>query len=412
VSDTLSPSGFDASVPGAPLVTASSSCYILDDALRVAEAWSYARKLVLADTATVGEAWTDARKLTFTESATLAETYTGTRASILNDALSASEAYTPVGHPVAVLTEALRATESYPAARAYLLEDELTVGETYGPSRADRLSDALHASEAYSPLATHAYTLADALTASEAYKGTRSTTLADVLTAGEAWRVRRGCVLADAGALTEAYAPRANARVLLADAGRLAESWTVFNQPAAALADVLYGDDAYLLPGDGTGAWTAGTDTWGMSRYGSWPINSMAVIGGVRYGATADGLVVCNAPSDDTGTISAKFTTGLDQLGNDSTKRLRMVHAVAKVEVPNKAPYALAVTVRDVASGHVNENTYGFEIRPGDDLAPQRAKFGRGAKSRAFQFTIANYAGADFTFESASIIVDSGSRRV
>ena len=72
----------------------------------------------------------------------------------------------------------------------------------------------------------------------------------------------------------------------------------------------------------------------------------------------------------------------------------------------------LQVTVDVAPHGRPAFYTYPFEVRGGEALAPQRAKIGRGLRSRYWQLTVGNTDGASFLIDSVTVRVGSDAKKV
>jgi hypothetical protein len=360
-----------------------------------------------SDTGTLSESnQTATRGIFVADVGILAETTTGHSSRTIRETLTVHEQYALHGHPVEMVGEAVQVVEAWTAMRRVLVSDTGTLHEQYTQWRHGRVYDSGHLAEAYSPVARHHVTVAERGHLSERWTGIRSLRTSDTLHAAEALRFRRGLSTSDHGTFGELVIPRANPRFAYSDKGTWAEAYSYTVAPRKATSDELFVDEAWILPGADTQAWTANTDTFAMSRYVNYPFNSLAEIAGVLYGAAADGLYRIDAALDAGTPIDAWVLTGQQDMGSEATKRMRVMYAGATTDG------ALQVTVRDNSYGAVSYHTFPFEVRRGDDFAPQRAKLGRGMRSRYWQFKVGNVDGADFKIDKLSLVEDTGFRRV
>lgn len=390
----------------------ADQCYVLEDIGHLDDAFAMRRDATLSEVGTLSERLTITRGADLSDVGTLDEALDGIRTFAFGDVGTLTEQYLPLGAPAAMLREVAHLRELYTPLRFVMLSDVGTLGEAWAPSRITTLKDTATFGEQYAPLRSPVARLADTGRWREAWTGIRSLMLSDTATLSEGWTVRRGVSLADTATVAETWSPLRQPQGALSDRATFGELWTVQRQPMAMLADEAFPTETWMLPATGlrsSAAWTANTDTWAMSRYSAdWGITDVALVDGVLLGAGAGGLYRLDADTFAGSPISAQFTTGLDALGDDSSKHMRMVYAGARVSRVD----ALQVTVHDVTNGRVALHTYPFEDRAGDDIAAQRAKIGRGMKSVRWQFTIGNRNGADFSIESTSVLPDMGSRRV
>lgn len=382
-------------------------CEKLEDVLYTSELWKPFGTVVIADGARFGEAWSTARVGKLADTLVASEAWDGFALSVLTDTLTIGEQWTPVGQPSATLRDTLHATDAWRIARSDTLADTLAMGEAWDTGRVERLADTLVPGEAWTPVRDAHVSLADTLQVGERWTGFRSMALTDAATLSDGMTSERAATLADVLVLDEAWSVAAQPTGWLRDAARFAERWTPLREPSAWLADEACLVEAWKPQGiGGNAAWTANTDTWGMSRYEDWPITSLAVVAGVLYGTAPDGLYRLDADDDAGAPIPAEFTTDLSDQGGEQPRHTRMVYAGAVTDGRLRAAVH-HVTGRVAGTVH-----YEFEPRPADDFSPQRVKLGRGIKSRYLAFTIGNVLGSDFNIDSLSLIADATARRV
>lgn len=384
----------------------SDQCYVLEDQLFASETWSPNTSGTVRETGTFAEGWSVTRSVALADTGTLAEAYDGRSTYTLRDTGTFGEAWTLVGSPDEMLADAGTVADGWTSLRAAALADTGGFDEAWTPLILRTFGDDGTFTEVWSGFASPVETLADAAAFAEQWNPVLGEALADTGTLDDGWTSRRSHALADAGEFTDTWAPARNAIVVLRDTGTFADSWTTARTATATLADAGWFEDSWAPPGDGIGTWTANTDTWAMSYFTAFPVNSLAVLGGVLHGACADGIHRLDAAKDAGTAIRGFVTTGKDDFGDESTKRLRAFYAGATTDGQ------LDLTVRYAPRGTPASVSYKFEERGGEDFAPQRAKVGRGMQSRYWQFTVGNVAGADFTIDALSVIAESGSRRV
>jgi len=128
-------------------------------------------------------------------------------------------------------------------------------------------------------------------------------------------------------------------------------------------------------------AWTANADRWAMSRYAPFTFNGLAVIDGVLYGTTDDGVYALSAGSEE---IEARMVTGKVDVGKGM-----LVHPVAAyLEYELDADGAATMDVSTTQSGATETYSYPLESEPAAELTNGRIVFGRGLRSRHFGFTL------------------------
>lgn len=153
-------------------------------------------------------------------------------------------------------------------------------------------------------------------------------------------------------------------------------------------------------------AWTAGTDTFAMSRYTGYRFNSAAVIGGRLYAAGDAGIYALDGATDVGAAVPASLVTGLSDFGDPSQKRVR------EVFVGYEATGSLAMTVASTGSGTETAYTYSMPAKTAVDPTANRIKIGRGLRSRFWRFTLTNPSGDAFTITEARVEIDDLSRKL
>ena len=384
----------------------SDSCYLMSDSGYLDDVWTSRRATPLADVGTLSEVLTYTSGFFLTDTATLTELYEGHISFLFTDTGVLHEAWVPLDLPVDRLIEVARAIGSFNSTRSAMFVDTATVSEAYAVRRAQTMLEIALVTDVFVPLGAPHGMLVDKKTVTEKYTGTRSQVLADVLTAADGWTMRRGVALVDTATFDELFTGKASPVMSLLDNALATETWAFTVAPTMTLFEEALANDAWMLPGSGTDAWTANTDTFAMSRYSGYGVNSLAEIGGALYGATAAGLCRMDADNDAGTPIEGWILTGRTDMGSEATKHLRMMYAGAETNG------ALQAKVCDIGRGIVGWHTYLFEACRGNDLATQRAKIGRGMRSRYWQFQVGNVDGAAFTLDTLSFIADIGSRRV
>jgi len=398
---------------------AEHQCLMLEDGIYHSEQWLIARNDLLTDAGSAVEAYSFGLSVSLRDSAMVLESYIGIRTLGLAEAGVWQEVYRPVALPEALLLDRGRIGERWMTRRSVTMSDAGAWGESYGGNSRLAVQERGAFSEQYVPTGSPSAMLSDIAKGGERYSSARTGALAELGHWGELFTAARSALLADAGRLGEILSAEANAIVFIRERGVLADQFTGIGRPRGLLVDAGWGDERYLpsppMPaGDGhtarrvgmTTGWTANTDTWAMSRYTDLPMNSLAVIDGVLYGAGDAGLFRLEGENDFGLPINAHVRTGKQALTGEQTATMRTVYAGATTDG------RLQLTVDAAPKGVPVFYTYDFEPRLAEDLAPQRAKLGRGLKSRYWQATIGNKAGADFTIDSVSVLDSAGQRRV
>lgn len=142
--------------------------------------------------------------------------------------------------------------------------------------------------------------------------------------------------------------------------------------------------------------------TGAHSEYTNFSFNSLAVIGGVVYGATVTGLFALTG-EDDAGTaIAAAVLSGLTDFATERNPGIGLKQKRIDSVITNaRTDEAMSIRVR------AEETTDYLYSRPRstsqDGMAAVRTKVGRGLEARNWQFGFNNVDGADFMVDSMEV---------
>ena len=160
------------------------------------------------------------------------------------------------------------------------------------------------------------------------------------------------------------------------------------------------------IDAEGAAGWTAQLETFGMSRYTTPEIESVAVIGGVLYGCGPNGIYAMQANSPDaSGQVNAEVRTGLMDMGSALT---RPQHFYMSYSSSGRMEMVLAET----GSGAELSYTYPFAAQAASAQVPHRVTLGRGIRSRYLRFIVKNVDGAPFEVTDAFTDKFSAGRKV
>lgn len=169
----------------------------------------------------------------------------------------------------------------------------------------------------------------------------------------------------------------------------------------ASVTPVLGMDVAIELPGAFMDAWAVNLDSGGVTRYTNYPFETVANIGGRRFGASFDGLFELAGTTDAGTPIEAKFDIGLKDFGNRQLKRVDQIY----LDVSSTGQMTVAVSAEGAS--------YTYPVRSyGADIQTQRATPGKGMRANYFGFEIGNTAGCDFEITSLNFLVAESARRI
>ena len=160
------------------------------------------------------------------------------------------------------------------------------------------------------------------------------------------------------------------------------------------------------IDAEGAAGWTAQLETFGMSRYTTPEIESVAVINGVLYGCGSNGIYAMQPNvADASGQVNAEVRTGLIDMGSALT---RPQHFYMSYSSSGRMELVLAET----GSGTELSYAYQFAAQSASAQVPHRVTLGRGIRSRYLRFIVKNVDGAPFEVTSAFTDKFSASRKV
>ena len=168
--------------------------------------------------------------------------------------------------------------------------------------------------------------------------------------------------------------------------------------------DLVFIEDDYSKEKQYGYAWTANVDTWAMSRYQDYGFSELAVINGVLYGVTEDGVHQLDANE----LIEAKLVTGQLDLGQG-----QLVHplgAYLEYELSGNSK-KVEVGVSTTQSGTTQTFYYLLPTEKADYLTNGRVLFGRGLRGRHFAFEI-KISGEHGYINDLNIDISATKRRV
>lgn len=149
------------------------------------------------------------------------------------------------------------------------------------------------------------------------------------------------------------------------------------------------------IDAEGAAGWTSQLETFGMSRYTTPEIESVAVIGGVLYGCGPNGIYAMQAnAADASGQVNAEVKTGLMDMGSALT---RPQHFYMSYSSSGRMELVLAET----GSGTELSYAYPFAAQTASAQVPHRVTLGRGIRSRYLRFIVKNVDGAPFEVTGA-----------
>jgi hypothetical protein len=170
------------------------------------------------------------------------------------------------------------------------------------------------------------------------------------------------------------------------------------------LCDTLTASEVLWASDFGASAWVLNTETAGLSTYDNFGFNSVAVVGGVLYATSPEGVFALNADKDQTRDVAAKVKTGMLDFDIKTTKRISDIFV----------GYTGGRLSYEVETYDGPQDVYTYEMPERDSEAPRnnRVKPGKGLKSRYWRFGIENIDGADFQLHDQTAVIAASKRRL
>lgn len=212
--------------------------------------------------------------------------------------------------------------------------------------------------------------------------------------------------LGETAALQSALSATSRFSTVFEEAATFASDVTAHLMATQTVVETAYISGEALLPPVGA-AWSAATDTFGMSRYENYPFVAMAVVDGVPMGVMQDGLYSLVGQTDEGEGIPCSLTTGVSDMGGEQMKRIAALYSGQQCDGDS----TVTVTVTD-DSGNAASYEYPFETRLSDAPRNTRVLLGKGLRGRYWQFSIANDGASSLTITDLSADVAASSRRV
>lgn len=185
---------------------------------------------------------------------------------------------------------------------------------------------------------------------------------------------------------------------------------TVADDPAAmlrAFSDL--GDGATLfctlrLGGYDYQGWALNTDLRAVTEYRNVPFDSFAVLDGVTYAASEDGIYQLGGDTDDGAPIDAWIRPFLVDFGTHKMKQVTDIWVGT-----SSTGLAAKVRMKDPKTGTTYDVVYPVQYNHGAGTDKGRVEVGRGLVSQWWGLTISNVDGADFdveTIEWRALVLD------
>lgn len=380
----------------------------------------------LSDKARVSDSVSFGLQINQYDSATLADTVMiGNIGSVSIDAATVLDSVTSqrVAHVLA--SDSAKISDTFSEVQAVLVVDGTTLADSY--------SDKLRAVQYITDTATITDSLAgnvlvlstDTAKVSDDFIGQRiaRSVVQDSAKASDDLVYKRLEIIADSAAVTDSASSRIHALNIITDTALISDtvldkiiqaslitdtatvSDSVINRLAADVSwqDTIVVQDEVVNTGGYQGqTWTAGMDSWAMSRYQPYNYNRLVVIDNVLYGEADEGIYRLDV---EAAPVVAQVKTGKIDLGQG-----QLTHpsaAYLEYELIGQA----SMTVHSTQKGLEQQYTYVLPSDLADELTNGRFIFGRGLRGRHFSFDL-TMVGTHGYINDLSIDHQPTSRRV
>lgn len=365
------------------LVVSQADVALLDDVLAQGVAIAVADTGVFDDAQIVsgGPLMADSAVLNDAHTAMVASEYAYAEAAVLDDVVISARLDT--------IAEAAVLNDATAVAVAHLIAEVAVLNDTYAPHTVARISSNETAILDDRVISARIDTTAESAVADDAHQGTTAAIAASVEAAvADDAHTAMAAVLAEtaeAGVLDDVYTATAAAIVSV-----LEEAW---------LNDVLWQVSSGI-------AWTAASETLGVSKYEGVPFVAAASIGGELVGILDTGGAYALAADDDDGEpIAWRISTGMLDFGKDVMKRPEAVYVGYTAQAP------IMMALANTQSGREVEYEYELPDRLADVPGAARFKPGHGVLSRYYRLTLSS-DDAQFALHSLRAVFLDTSRRV
>ncbi|MGH7289749.1 MAG: hypothetical protein ACREJT_00965 [Myxococcota bacterium] len=172
------------------------------------------------------------------------------------------------------------------------------------------------------------------------------------------------------------------------------------------ITEVLGCDALLVIDGESYAAWVVNTETGAPSQYLNWTFNSMARLGQRYLGANDTGLYLLEGKDDAGEAIRARVRTGIYDFDTDRLSRVENAY------IGYSSDGRVVLKTITSEGGKRTVNFYRSRECAVGTTRGGRFDFGKGLKSRFWQFELVNEDGADFDIDKITFNTLALSRRV
>ena len=370
----------------------------LDDFLAFARGSCLAETALLDDEVVTGR-YNEITETVFADDAlVLGILETITEAGFLGDVL------VPVGQPVEIVLEEatirgyIARVQTEVLSDAGFLDDELHVTRSYVITEAGFLDDGHEILQKHLVIITETAALGDALDLNQQEIVTES------IGVGDEVHITRELTLEEDGYLGDELLGLGSPVEIVTESASLGDDLAILVAALEIITESI-GISAKAVTTEPGVAWTAPTDTFGMSTFDNYPYEGIASVNGKTVLQGSDGLYIQSGTKDNGANFIARMKIDTRRLANHLA-RFGYVYATYSSDGN------IAAEVTDHEAGTGRSNTYPFESRTATSFGSGRAKAGRGLKSGAYSVAIKNLTGSSFSIHDLKLVFDETSRKV
>lgn len=380
----------------------SDQCIVTEAQSLLSDEQVTGRATTLAEAGSVA----DASQLTFArtlaDGGTLADAVLYALGSNVDEVGSIVDSFSLAGVRLGTIDEDGRLADLAPSVRSVQVSEAGAVADQASTQRSEVVVESATAADLATIDAPRSIVVTESGVLGDSFWMGAQADVAEAANASDALRTERSVTASESARLADSFAFAHTTAITVSETGTASDEATNFLRAIGILAESASAEDTILLPSAAVG-WTANTDTWAMSRYAEFGINSLGVLDGKLYGASDQGIFVLDAA----GSVAAGIETGAIGAEDSKTKRVNALYAGGVSSGPMQATMTSAET-GDAAQSF----TYPFDSRWGAAASASRCKPGRGPQSRYWTFKIENAAGDYFSMDALTVVLEPGSRRI
>lgn len=360
----------------------------------------------VAEAGIVSDAQTLARAITVLESLHGSVALSYVRVDSIFESAVLSEVYTQIGQPFENVLDKARFSDATFATRSYMVNEAERGVDAALYHLASIVSELGRVADTWTPVRLFKVLVIETAKASDALSYVRALSVNESGHLSDAPLATRSVAVQESGVLADAEFPGGVRLMTIEENGTVADTLTQLLLATMTVQEEGFADACPIMPDD-SAAWTANTDSWGMSRYTGLGFNSIAPIDGVLFAAGDLGLYRLDADDNSGMPIAAGIDTEVTDHGSAQEKRMGYLYAGAKTIG------TLLWLATGMEGGKPITYSYAFDARiTGSGYGSTRAKAGKGPKTRYWQHGIRNKDGADFRLDDVLVVFDLTGRKV